>query len=1444
MCTIGDVDDWGPFIQDAARCEHLSFTLLFEEALMGLLPSTCAFLLAVYRLMVLAKEDIKAQRTWMRTAKLGVNGVFAILALTQLCLYAVPGTPKTRLSLASSVILFLAALAFIPLSALEHTRSVRPSTLLEAYYALTFFLGIIHCHTLWLIRGSNAIAGVVTTTLVVRFLALMAETQSKRRILLNPYQDVSPDGTGGLISMLTLSWLLPLLRTGFSSSLSIRNLYHLHPDMRAETLLFKILRQWNKDTPRNAPGLLFLLMRQQKATILAGGFFRLCLVAFRFAQPFLVQAELQFSADSHSESSTARGTWLVVGYAAVYLGIAICQAGFQYHSRRFVVQLRGSLIPMLYSHVLRTDIRKATEHAPISLVSVDMEKMALGMMTFHETWASAIEIGLFIWLIERQIHVAAAASSLASLACLVAGFFISTRAMGDLTAWLEAIQRRIDITESVLSQFKPVALAGFMDSVTSRISSLRESEIHISKRYRAMVVGVLTMAYSSVVIAPVIGFGLFVFVPSIRGAKVFTVEVAFSSLTAFTLFTSSITSLVQATFEMISALSGFARYAQALHEPPFVDPRVHIASSPSRPPGWTSPLRDSTIMEDPLDDGDEDGGFPMRTFSLTRRRINRLSLLLEEQRCIVARDADIGWPSNTAVIKGASFSIGKNRITAFTGGPGSGKTTLLEAFLGQATISNGTLSTALVRAAYCSQKPWIFEGTIMDNIVNCCTFSKSRYEAVVTACGLGQEISRMPLGDRTPTGSGGSRLSGGQRKRVALARAVYCGLDLLILDDVLSGLDPETSKTVWKSLSGVNGLFRREGRTVIFSSVHGKHIRYEKQTSTFALGLPGMPMDTWAMPMQRAENDGPGTKKEQSGDNTDKQKASGDWQAYSYYVLSIGRRSTLILVVFTFLMVIGLQLPQIWIALWAQANVNHDGLSSATYYGIYVLMGGLALLFLVSGGSYFLLKMVPQSARILHQALLVTTLRASIVFINDQSIGSILNRFSQDLTIVDTDVPISGFNTTFYMLSIIVQAVIISISSKYMAAVMVVFLLFCYLVQAFYLRTSRQLRILDIEAKAPLISHVSDTMAGLKTIQSAGWTTHFETMALNILDSSQRPFYLMYCVQVWLGFVLDLMVAIVAILLVSITNRLQGSATGGFLGVALTSIVSFGVNLNTLLVSWTQIETALQAVLRIRDYSKNTPMEGDDSDKALLTTSQWPEVGRIEFRDVCASYGKTAGRVLDTLSFVVEPGTTVGICGRSGSGKSSLLATLYRFLDPESGTILIDGVDTQQVPVRRVRDSLVNVPQDAFLLPGSLRYNLDPSNTKSDEELIAALQAAHLWSSSMYDNGLDTLVDEYTFSSGQRQGLSLARALLREGNIVTVDELTSALDAEDADIMRETFVNHFNSRTVLMISHRLDDLLACDRVLVIEDGRFVEYDDTEILWEDDNSRFRRMFDSF
>jgi ATP-binding cassette, subfamily C (CFTR/MRP), member 1 len=289
--------------------------------------------------------------------------------------------------------------------------------------------------------------------------------------------------------------------------------------------------------------------------------------------------------------------------------------------------------------------------------------------------------------------------------------------------------------------------------------------------------------------------------------------------------------------------------------------------------------------------------------------------------------------------------------------------------------------------------------------------------------------------------------------------------------------------------------------------------------------------------------------------------------------------------------------------------------------------------------------------------------------------------------IVDTDVPISAFMTIFACLSCIVQAIFLCISAPYIAAGVPIFLGTFYIIQRFYLQTSRQLRVLDIEAKAPLISQFLDTLRGLTTIRAQGSGPAFEQKFLEMLDLSQRPFYLLCtqsncspaggqankllsdCIQIWLGLVIEMCVAAVAIVLVGVTVGVRNSPTAQFLGVSLLSIVSFAVNLDDLVRNWTNLETAIQAIRRIQSFSLNTPSEerpGEDR----KPPDKWPEEGQVEFRNVTAAhksvlpyglilhvvcdadcwilYLNSSQAVLHNMTFTIRGGQNVGICGRTG----------------------------------------------------------------------------------------------------------------------------------------------------------------------------------------------------
>jgi len=347
---------------------------------------------------------------------------------------------------------------------------------------------------------------------------------------------------------------------------------------------------------------------------------------------------------------------------------------------------------------------------------------------------------------------------------------------------------------------------------------------------------------------------------------------------------------------------------------------------------------------------------------------------------------------------------------------------------------------------------------------------------------------------------------------------------------------------------------------------------------------------------------------------------------------------------------------------------------------------------------------------------------------------------------------------------------LIGVGSIYAAVSFPVVLLALYTVQWFYLRTSRQLRLLDIEAKAPLYTLFEESLSGLSTIRAFGWQQTLEGKNRALLDRSQRPFYLLFAVQRWLTLVLDLIVAAVAVLLVVLVVQLRGTVNAGGVGLALLGVIQFSQNIKLLVTYWTMLETHIGSVARIRSFTETTASEDQPREK-YLPPPEWPATGAIEIKNLTASYGSNL--VLKDLSLSIAAGDKIGICGRTGSGKTSLLMTLFRLVDLQSGSIFVDGIDIATVPRQQVRRRLSGVPQQPFLLKGSVRLNADPMGQADDKAILHALECAQL-SRLVYDKGgLDADIDTLNLSSGQRQLLGLARALLRPSSILILDEATS-----------------------------------------------------------------------
>lgn len=399
------------------------------------------------------------------------------------------------------------------------------------------------------------------------------------------------------------------------------------------------------------------------------------------------------------------------------------------------------------------------------------------------------------------------------------------------------------------------------------------------------------------------------------------------------------------------------------------------------------------------------------------------------------------------------------------------------------------------------------------------------------------------------------------------------------------------------------------------------------------------------------------------------------------------------------------------------------------------------------------------------------------------------------------------------------------------------------MLQKFYLRTSRQIRLLDLEAKSPLYSHFIETLSGLTTIRAFGWTEKFREQNLVLLDTSQKPYYLLFCIQRWLGLVLDLLVTALAVILMILIVKLRASISPGYVGLALLNVMTFNEALTQIIKNWTNMETAIGAISRLKNFSATTATENLPLEKQSVPEN-WPAFGAIEFKNVKASYTPTSIPVIHNLNLSIKPGEKIGICGRSGSGKSSLIAALFRMLELHPGSsILIDGIDISTLPRQTVRARLNSIPQDPFFLRSTIRTNADPNHLHTDATIISALEKVHLWSLISSKGGLEAQLDTEFFSHGQRQLFCLARAILRGGRVIVLDEATSSVDTETDKLMQRVIREVFEGCTILAVAHRLDTIADFDRIVLLGKGEVVESGRFEELMDREGGAFRELYDS-
>ncbi|KAG5953563.1 hypothetical protein E4U53_004782 [Claviceps sorghi] len=1311
--------------------------------------------------------------------------------------------------------------------------------------------------------GYAVVARIQLGSYFVKLAILAAEVTEKRKWVLWHCGNLSPEATASFYNRVFFVWLNHLLLKGYGTSLTVDNLTPLDQDILGASQPIGLLRRWGKANKSSKTALLWLFVRHYKWDLLAGVLPRIAYVGFTFTEPFLVQRVLDFTAEPEGVNTRNFSYGLIGAYALVQIGKAMSLALYEHMTYRVLTMFRGSLTTLIYEKTLRLNIMAIQDAEAITLISADIDRIGLCMQILHDAYASLIELALSLWLLCRLLGIAIIPPTVFIIgkSCLSIGIPIASAAGNAQVPWLEAIEKRLAVTSKTLGNMKSIRMAGLTDTIKDIISTLRAKEIRASRFFRLLSVlqtgageyhqlrtlpthssrrtlwltTMIPQANCTFTFAPVLGLGAFAILAKINNTETLTEGVAFAVLSLFQLQDRPVMSLLHGFEDFQTIASAFHRVQIYVLSGERRDYRKKLLAAPK---------------DDPISRDSRECPVVLSSCSGIQGKPTAIdpSASSGTSTIISFTDAAGGYSPETMIVKELNLKIDRGKTTMIVGPVGSGKSTFLKLLLGELPHVSGTIASNYTTCAFAPQSPWITWGTVRSNILGMSAWDAKWYSTVVRACSLDMDFQNLPDGDQTRTGTRGSRLSGGQQMRVSLARALYSRNPLIVLDDVLTGLDRATEAAILEAVFDRNAGHLRFADHIIVLSQDGVvaeqgTLDQVSRSGGYVQRLASSPTNQTSKHEVLELSDD--VYRELGLANEDEEHDSshqtGDFQVYIYYIKVAGEKTFLIYLVICVAYTFGLSFPSIWLQWWTNFNTEHPNENIAYWISVYFSLALLAVVGCMASDWAFRMLVVPKTSRKFHQLLLDTTLHATTYFLTSTNAGSTTNRFSQDLQLIDSDLPQSLDETVLNFLGVIVSAVLVFTGSGYVAAALPICIALVSVVQKFYLRTSRQLRLLDIEAKAPLFSHVIETLNGLSCIRAYGWSTKYMEKSYDVLDASQKPYYLLWCIQRWLNLVLDLLAGGVAVILVAVATMVRGGSTG-FLGVALFSVISFSGVLQSFITQWTQLETALGAINRVKAFVEDTRTESPRPDAKNLP-DDWPSTGSIIFDGISASYETSVKPVLDGFHLTIEPGEKIALCGRTGSGKSSLLLTVLGMLELDAGNITIDGHDISSVSREELRKRLNTLPQEPFFLQGSVRDNIDPLRLSTDERIMATLSAVGLWNILEGRGGLDAPLNEDELSHGQRQLFCLARAIARPGKIVIIDEATSSVDSETDELMQRVIREELHGRTLVAVAHKLNTVLDYDRIVLIDSGKIVETGRPRDLLGDPTSSFYKLYTS-
>ncbi|GBB94362.1 hypothetical protein RclHR1_02340019 [Rhizophagus clarus] len=1315
-----------------------------------------------------------------------------------------------------------------------------------------------------------------------------------------------PESNANIFSKLTFWWVENLMKLGYKRPLEKDDLYALNDARLAKNIISEFEKSWEKEYTRKdgkPPSLFRALNRIFGLKFWTSGFFRLISDTLQVTSPLILQVILTFAQESwmarnnkDASPTSSLGYSLAVILFIMQMGSTFCSNFYFYNSMETGFLVRTALITIIYRKAMMLSGKARsmfTTGKVTNIMSTDTTRLDFACSFFHIAWAAPIQLCIALGLLIRNLGPSALAGfALLAIVGPLQGKVMRTLAKTRIKA-AKITDDRVKLTQEVLQGIRVIKYYAWEESFLDALNNLRDKEM----KYIRLLLIIRSGITGFTMVIPMFASILTFIVYSLTGGTL-NAAVIFPSLALFSILRLPLILMPMVIASLTDASVSLKRIQELLLA-------EQLDSLPKINPDSDSALKvvdgefiwESAPPEKLLNDKQKKNKKKQKkSKESTKVENNEKNHLKEvndkkvnenmkennnnEETSDSAEQIENSTSTPYSQLRNINLSIPRGSLVAVVGSVGSGKSSLLSALVGEMKKVHGEIEFG-GSVGYCPQSAWIQNATLRDNITFGMPFDEEKYRQVIKDCCLEPDLAVLPDGDMTEIGEKGINLSGGQKQRVSVARAVYYNADIVLLDDPLSAVDAHVGNYLIANC--IQGSLKGKTRILVTHHLHIlPHVDYVicmGNGEVVEQGTYGELMKAGKAFAKLIEEYGE-TEEEVEGNDINKDeiekekgKAVGksskalmiteerstgsvDNDVYFAYVRAAGGYILFPLLLFFLIMMQSTNIGNnYWLTVWTNKQL---ALSDAAYMEVYFAWGIAQSIFSVLVGITFSYAGA-KAAVTLHKNAIKRVIRAPTRFFDTTPLGRIINRFSKDVDTCDNLLS-ESYRMFFSTLTIVLGTfILISVVFVLFLIPLVPLMIIYYFAAIYYRSTNRELKRLDSVLRSSLYAHFSETLTGLPTIRAYREQDRFLRTNEHFIDIENKAYFLTIVVQRWLGIRLESIANILVFFTSLFTIIERFKVNPAVSGLVLSYALQVTGTFNWCVRQYAEVEANMNSVERLVYYSDSLDIEPAPIIPDHRPPPEWPFKGEVQIKDLVMAYAPELPPVLKGVSLHINSGEKVGIVGRTGCGKSTLATSFFRFIEPTSGKIELDGIDITTIGLKDLRSKITIIPQDPVLFNGTLRSNLDPFNEHDDAKLWNAIRRSYLIQENANNENtkeptmtenfnkqekltLDSPVNENgsNFSQGQQQLIALARALVRNPKLIIMDEATASVDFRTDYLIQTTIREEFKDSTILTIAHRLRTVVDYDKILVMDAGNIIEYDSPYILMQKPNGIFKGM----